>query len=106
MIFLETPAFTRRITTLLTDEEYAALQASLAEQPGLGDVITEGGGIRKLRVAVRGRGKSGGARVIYYWLVRRDRIYLLGAYAKNEKADLTRKEIKGLRRAVEEEELE
>jgi hypothetical protein len=103
MIFVETPVFTRRITALLTNDEYAVLQFRLAEYPDLGDVIPESGGIRKLRVAVRGRGKSGGARVIYYWLVGRDRIFLMSAYAKNEKTDLTHKEIKALRRAVEEE---
>jgi hypothetical protein len=100
MIFVEAPAFTRRITSLLTDDEYADLQSDLAEHPDLGVVIPQSGGLRKIRVPAKGHGKSGGARVIYYWLVRRDRIYLLSAYAKNEKADLTRKEIEGLRRAV------
>lgn len=103
MVFLETTAFTRRISTLLTDEEYAELQADLAERPDLGDLIPEGGGLRKLRVAMRGRGKSGGARVIYYWAVSRERILFLRAYTKNEMADLPRKEISRLRQAVERE---
>jgi hypothetical protein len=103
MIFLETSAFTRRIATLLTDEEYADLQSDLVERPDLGDVIPESGGIRKLRVAAKGHGKSGGARVIYYWVAARDRIFFLRAYAKNEQSDLTRKEVKDLRRVVEEE---
>ena len=103
MLFIETSAFTRRITALLTDDEYSALQADLIEQPDLGHVIPEGGGIRKLRVAAKGHGKSGGARVIYYWAAAREHIFLLRAYAKNEQSDLTRKEVKDLRRAVEEE---
>ncbi len=103
MIFVETVAFTRRITALLTDEEYADLQLDLAERPDLGDVIPQSGGIRKVRVGAKGHGKSGGARVIYYWLVARDRVLFLRAYAKNEQADLTRKEIGELRRVVEEE---
>jgi hypothetical protein len=103
MIFVETPAFTRRITSLLADDEYADLQADLTERPTLGVVIPESGGIRKIRVPARGHGKSGGARVIYYWFVTRERILLLSAYAKNEKTDLTRKEIEVLQRAIKEE---
>ena len=103
MVFLETSAFTRRITTLLTDEEYAEVQDNLIEQPDLGDLIPAGGGIRKLRVTAKGHGKSGGARVIYYWAVARDRVFFLRAYAKNEQSDLTRKELKDLRRVIEEE---
>ena len=103
MVFLETSAFTRRISSLLTDGEYADLQAHLAERPDLGDLIPEGGGLRNLRVAVRGRGKSGGARVIYYWAVSRERILFLRAYAKNEMADLPRKELARLLQVVERE---
>ena len=103
MIFIETAAFTRRVTNLLTDDEYAALQANLEEQPDLGVSIPGSGGLRKLRVAAKGHGKSGGARVIYYWVTARDRIFFLRLYAKNEQSDLTRKEVKEMRRAVEEE---
>jgi hypothetical protein len=103
MVFLETSAFTRRLSALLTDEDYAAMQAVLSRQPDLGVLIPEGGGIRKLRVAAKGHGKSGGARVIYYWVVARHQIFFLRVYAKNEQSDLTRGEVKELRRAVEEE---
>jgi hypothetical protein len=103
MVFLETSALTRRIAGLLADEEYADLQTDLCERPDLGALIPESGGVRKLRVAAKGHGKSGGARVIYYWAAGRDRILFLRAYAKNEQPDLTRREIKDLRRAVEEE---
>lgn len=103
MVFLETPAFTRRVVALLPDEEYARLQINLIERSDMGVLIPEGGGIRKLRVAARGHGKSGGARVIYYWAAGRDRILFLHAYAKNEQSDLTRAEIKDMRRVAEEE---
>jgi hypothetical protein len=86
MIFIETPAFTRRITALLTDDEYADLQTDLAERPDLGVVIPEGGGIRKIRVPAKGHGKSGGARVIYYWAAARDRI-LVPARLRQERTD-------------------
>ena len=72
MELIETSTFTKQITALLTDEEYGEFQSRLAANPQLGAVIKGGGGIRKIRVAVGSRGKSGGARVIYYWVVRRN----------------------------------
>ena len=71
MELIETSTFTKQITTLLTDEEYGEFQSRLDANPELGAVIKGGGGIRKVRVALGSRGKSGGARVIYYWAVRR-----------------------------------
>ena len=78
-------------------------QSHLAANPQLGSVIKGSVGIRKARVAVRGRGKRGGARVIYYWAVRRHTILLLFAYPKNVAADLTPKQITQLARVVKEE---
>jgi len=72
-------------------------------RPGLGALIKGGGGIRKIRVAVGLRGKRGGARVIYYWAVRKDLIVLLYAYAKNASADLTPRQVAQLARVVKEE---
>ena len=66
MIFVETHVFTERVKELLDDETYAGFQAYLAEYPQAGDVIEGTGGLRKIRVAAKGRGKRGGARVIYY----------------------------------------
>ena len=65
MEFIETPTFTRLVTQLLTDDEYREMQNVLMEDPERGDIIKGGGGIRKLRYAVQGRGKSGGFRAIY-----------------------------------------
>jgi mRNA-degrading endonuclease RelE of RelBE toxin-antitoxin system len=100
---IETSTFTKQITSLLSDEEYAEFQSGIAVHPDLGALIRGGGGIRKVRVAVGSRGKSGGARVIYYWAVRRDVILLLYAYPKNVAADLTPKQISQLSRVVREE---
>jgi hypothetical protein len=65
-------------------------------------VIPQSGGLRKLRVAAKGHGKRGGARIIYYWVVARDRILLLDIYAKNEKEDLAPAEVQRLRELVRE----
>ncbi len=93
MEFIETPTFTRTITVLLSDDSYAQMQMVLVENPALGDLIRGGGGIRKLRYAVQGRGKSAGVRVIYYWLKDEFQIYLLLAYPKSAKDSLTDKEV-------------
>lgn len=103
MELIETSVFTRQITGLLSDEEYCQFQLRLAANPELGAIIKGGGGIRKVRVAVGSRGKSGGARVIYYWVVRRDVILLLYAYPKNVMADLTPNQIARLAMVVKEE---
>lgn len=66
MYFIETSAFTRHLDELLPDESYALLQFALSENPESGVVIQGGGGIRKVRWRLPGRGKSGGVRVIYY----------------------------------------
>ena len=103
MELIETSVFTRQITALLRDEEYGAFQSRIAANPSIGALIRGGGGIRKVRVAVGSRGKSGGARVIYYWAVREDVILLLYAYSKSATADLTRKQVSHLAKVVNEE---
>ncbi|MEO8591732.1 MAG: type II toxin-antitoxin system RelE/ParE family toxin [Candidatus Solibacter sp.] len=103
MELIETSVFTRQITSLLSDEEYSGFQLRLAKNPELGNLIKGGGGIRKIRVALRSRGKSGGARVIYYWAVRDDMILLLYAYSKNVMPDLTPKQVAQLASVVKEE---
>jgi hypothetical protein len=64
--FIETRLFTRLVGEYLSDREYSDLQVALAANPELGDVIPGSGGVRKLRRAIRGRGKRGGVRVIYF----------------------------------------
>ena len=65
--FVEPPVFTEVVVGLLTDDEYAALQAALLTRPDLGVVIPGAGSIRKARRHLPGRGKRGGLRVIYLW---------------------------------------
>lgn len=84
----------------MNDEEYRSLQNILAEKPDSGDIIQGGGGIRKVRWGASGRGKRGGARVIYYWATQHDQIFMLYAYAKNERDDLTKDQLSVLRTVV------
>jgi len=78
-------------------------QSRIIANPAIGVLIRGSGGTRKVRVAVGSRGRSGGARVIYYWAVRKDVILLLYAYPKNARADLTPKQVSQLAKAVKEE---
>lgn len=98
--FIETSAFTSRVSEFLSDEDYAELQWFLLSHPEAGDVIVGGGGIRKLCWAMGGRGNRGGLRVIYYWADSRGQILMLEIYAKNEKADLSAEEVAELKRFV------
>jgi hypothetical protein len=100
---IETSTFTRQITALLRDDEFGEFQSRLAANPGLGALIRSGGGIRKVRVALGARDKRGGARVIYYWAIRRDLILLLCAYPKGVSADLTPKQAAQLAKVAKQE---
>jgi len=102
MEFIETPTFTRLITSLLPDDEYRLLQTELVENPEKGALIKNGGGIRKVRFAAQSKGKSGGIRVIYYWLKDDGQIYMLLAYPKSKKDALSDEETKILRDLVKE----
>jgi len=96
---LETPAFSRRADALLSRVERAELIETLARDPGAGDVVPGLGGVRKLRFAPKGRGKSGAFRVIYYVLTEEQPILALLLYGKNEQDDLSpaqRKVVAGL----------
>jgi len=74
----------------------------LSVRPESGVIIKGSGGIRKLRWAGSGRGKRGGIRVIYYYLTADEQIYMLYAYPKSEKDDLTSDQLKQLKQLVEE----
>ena len=89
VLFIETPYFTRFCEAHCSDDALRRLQQTLIERPETGDLIRGTKGLRKMRWALAGRGKSGGARVIYYWRTVAGRIYLLHAYAKSEQSDLT-----------------
>ena len=84
MEFIEAAAFTKYVYDYLSEEEYSGLQSFLLQYPEAGKVVRGSGGVRKVRWAVSGRGKSGGVRVIYYFKRQDDEIWLLTIYSKSE----------------------
>lgn len=88
MIFIETSIFTKLIGKYLSDDEYADLQSFLLKYPKAGAVIRQTSGVRKLRWRIQGKGKSGGIRVIYYFKVSEDEIWMLTVYGKSERESI------------------
>ena len=84
MEFIEATAFTRHVYDYLSDDEYLGLQNFLLQYPESGKLVPGSGGVRKIRWAMSGKGKSGGVRVMYYFKRQDDEIWLLTIYSKNE----------------------
>jgi mRNA-degrading endonuclease RelE of RelBE toxin-antitoxin system len=97
----ETQVFINQASKLLSDEERTGLIEMLAGDPMIGDVIQGLGGIRKVRFAGRGKGKSGGYRVIYYIYDETLPLYLLTIYGKDRKDDLSFDDRKVLKAIVD-----
>jgi hypothetical protein len=93
---IETPTFIRRSEKLFTVEERSALIEAIAFSPEAGDEIPGTGGVRKLRFGAKGKGKRGGARVIYFFHDEENPIYLLTCYAKNVADDISAAEKRAL----------
>ncbi|MGH9339896.1 MAG: hypothetical protein ACRD1R_10000 [Acidobacteriota bacterium] len=103
MLIVETPIFTKRVHQVLDEEQYRLFQVGLIASPGTGNVVRGSGGIRRLRWSGSGRGKQGGARIMYYWFPEQDRILMLFVFLKNERADLSVRQLRQLRLLVESE---
>jgi mRNA-degrading endonuclease RelE of RelBE toxin-antitoxin system len=101
MVIVESSIFTKQVLKLLTDEEYRQLQQELIRRPDVGVLIPKSGGLRKVRWGLEGRGKQGGARVIYYWAVTQEQVLMLLMYPKNVQDDLTPDQLKLLRQIIE-----
>lgn len=95
---VETPEFIARTDRLMSDEDRQELIDHLARNPTAGDVIQGTGGVRKLRWGLEGRGKRGGARIIYFFHSVDVPLFALTAFAKNERADLSQKERNAFRK--------
>ena len=100
---METPIFTREVKKYLTDDEYRSLQTALIFRPEQGPLIPETGGLRKVRLGGRGKGKRGGYRIIYYWNKPTETFYMLLVYPKSKQEDLTPMQRKLLGKIVSEE---
>lgn len=98
---VETREFLSATKKLMDDADRAELVLYLAYNPTAGDVIPGSGGVRKLRWGLEGRGKRGGARVIYFFHDMEMPLYLFSAYAKNEREDLEQSEIKAYNKLSE-----
>jgi len=103
MKIIETTIFTKKVTSLITDEEYRSFQNELIINPEKGKIIRGSGGLRKIRWGISGRGKSGGVRIIYYWIKNKEIILMLLVYPKNEQDNLTAVQMKILKSMVEKE---
>ena len=97
MELVETAVFSRQRDAELPSEEFRLLQLHLIGNPEAGAIIPRSGGLRKLRWRLPGRGKRGGARIIYYWKRTAGRLYLLFLYPKNVQGDLTPAQLRVLR---------
>jgi hypothetical protein len=97
----ELPLFTKQAEALFSEAEKAELITFLSWNPLAGDLIPGTGGVRKLRYAASGRGKRGGARVIYYYLDDLTPLYALLAYPKNAKVDLSEDEKRAAAKLVQ-----
>lgn len=73
--FRETKNFTKQIVNLASDDEFAKFQRLLIQLPESGDRIPGGRGIRKIRFSAKGKGKRGGARIIYYFAVSKEEFF-------------------------------
>jgi hypothetical protein len=86
---VETPSFLRDAKRLMDDEERQEIVAFLAHNPNAGDILQGTGGIRKVRFAREGGGKSGGYRVVYFFHSPDIPLFALNIFAKNEKANIS-----------------
>jgi len=100
---VETPRFQKDADKLLTDDEREDFIDFIARQPTKGDLIRGTGGLRKARWGIRGSGKSGGARIVYYYHDDDVPLFLITVFEKSKKSSLTkaeRQKIKGLGKAL------
>lgn len=99
---VETPSYLKAAEKIFSESEREDIVAMVAADPECGDVIQGTGGFRKVRVGRAGIGKRGGARVVYILRNEEFPIFLITAYPKNEKDNLTKKERNELAKRTDE----
>ena len=103
MVIIETSIFTKRIKETMSDDSYREFQNTLIAYPETGKIMKGSGGIRKVRWSINDQGKRGGVRVIYYWAVNNNQIFMLMVYPKKERDNLTKQQLSLLKKIVERE---
>lgn len=98
---VETATFTRRAEKLMSEEEKIELIDTIATDPEVGDIIPKTGGIRKLRFAREGQGKSGSFRVIYYYYNQLNPVFLFDVFGKNQRANISDADKKAFYQAIQ-----
>jgi len=101
LTIVETPLFQRLAEDYWTEDERGQFCTWLANNPEAGDVIAGSGGCRKVRHGLRGSGKRGGVRVIYYNRLANGEIWLLTIYAKSERENIPAHTLKAIKEAIE-----
>jgi mRNA-degrading endonuclease RelE of RelBE toxin-antitoxin system len=101
MELIEATAFTKYVYDYLTEDEYLGLQSFLLQNPEAGKIVRGSGGVRKVRWAITGKGKSGGVRVIYYFKKQDDEIWLLTIYSKSEVESIPAHVLRQIAREIE-----
>ena len=93
---VETNSFISAAKGCMTDNERTEAIDLIAQNPGCGELLVGGGGIRKVRFSIGGKGKSSGVRIVYYYHDVNVPVFLLTVFAKNEQANLSRDELNRL----------
>ena len=97
---IELSPFTRSWSAVWTEAEYSKFICWISANPKSDDVIKGSGGVRKIRWTGSGHGKRGGARIIFY-SAEVDYVYLMTIYGKNQRVDITAKELKLIKELIE-----
>ena len=101
MEFIEATTFTKYVYKYLSEDEYLGFQSFLLQYPEAGKVVPGSGGVRKIRWAMTGRGKSGGVRIIYYFKKQDDEIWLLTIYSKSETENIPAHVLRQIAKEIE-----
>lgn len=98
---IETPVYSNKAGRILTAEEREAVATFVSANPMSGSVVRGSGGVRKLRWAQKGRGKSGGTRVIYYNRLANGEVWLLTLYAKGDRPTIPAHELRLIKETID-----
>jgi hypothetical protein len=99
-VFVYVAPFQRAAKGLLGETDLQAIEATIIANPKVGATVAETGGVRKMRYPLPGRGKSGGARIIYYHRGAKGRVYMITVYGKDRKENLPTAELHAIQRLI------